>query len=72
MDAVFRDLVRLQAPDIQPGTHSIDFRRRAELADWLSDWHLIAFLGTTQLVSQVCPIERFDSPRHLFCCERTI
>ena len=53
MDNVMRELVRLQAPNIQPGTQSVDFKRRSELTTWLSDWHLIAFLGTTQLVSQV-------------------
>lgn len=46
-----RDLARLHAPDIMPGEGLT--QRRRELATWLSDWHLISFLGTTQLVSQV-------------------
>lgn len=45
-----KELSRLQAPDILHG--SGPSHRRTELAHFLSDWHLIAFLGTTQLVSQ--------------------
>lgn len=46
-----KDLSRLQAPNIMPGEGMT--QRRRELATWLSDWHLISFLATTQLVSQV-------------------
>jgi nuclear protein localization family protein 4 len=42
-------LLRLDAPNIH-GTGS-DAGKRIELAKWLSDWHLIAYLGTTQLIS---------------------
>ena len=55
-----KELARLQAPDVVPGEGMTQKRR--ELAHWLSDWHLISFLGTTQLVSQV-------SPRSVCCSE---
>lgn len=48
-------LLKLDAPNIhdsrtaKPG----EAHKRIELARWLSDWHLIAFLGTTQLISDV-------------------
>ncbi|THH01499.1 hypothetical protein EW026_g1189 [Hermanssonia centrifuga] len=53
IEGVMRELSRLKAPDIHPSFHGGDPQQRAELANWLSDWHLIAFLGTTQLISQV-------------------
>jgi nuclear protein localization family protein 4 len=52
---VMSQLLSLEAPDIhdsrtaKPG----EAHKRIELARWLSDWHLIVFLGTTQLVSEV-------------------
>ena len=49
-----KELSRLQAPEIFPGEGMTT--RRRQLAEWLSDWHLISFLGTTQLVSQVCSL----------------
>lgn len=48
-------LASLDAPNIQdsrtakPG----EAHKRAELAKWLSDLHLVTFLGTTQLFSIV-------------------
>lgn len=42
----------LGALNMQPGS-SNDLHKRVELAKWLSDWHLVAFLGTTQLFSAV-------------------
>jgi len=48
-------LATLDAPNIhesrtaKPG----EAHKRVELAKWLSDWHLIAFLGATQLLSPV-------------------
>lgn len=50
IETVLKELNRLHAPDIMPG--SGPSRQRSELANFLSDWHLVAFLGTTQLVSQ--------------------
>lgn len=55
IESVLDSLRRLGAPDMHPSTHSGggDAHKRIELAKWLSDWHLIAFLGTTGLVSEV-------------------
>lgn len=46
-----KDLAKMQAPEILPGEGMT--QRRRDLASWLSDWHLIAYLETTQLVSHV-------------------
>jgi len=53
IESALSELARLQAPDIQPGGGgaSGDFQKRRELAGWLSNWHLITFLGQTQLLS---------------------
>ncbi|KAI0803035.1 NPL4 family-domain-containing protein [Irpex lacteus] len=50
VEKVLKELSRLHAPDILPGSGAS--HNRSELAHYLSDWHLVAFLGTTQLVSQ--------------------
>jgi nuclear protein localization family protein 4 len=42
-------LFKLDAPSIRPG----ETYKKIELARWLSNWHLIAFLETTQLISPV-------------------
>jgi len=47
IEKVIGELAKLDAPDVTSGTN--DGRKRVALAEWLSDWHLIAFLGTTQL-----------------------
>lgn len=52
IESVLQELSRLGAPDIPEGGG--DRQRRSDLARYLSDWHLVAFLGTTQLISQVC------------------
>ncbi|KAL4068263.1 NPL4 family-domain-containing protein [Scleroderma yunnanense] len=49
VESVLSSLDRLGAPLIQ---ESRDLSRRIELAKWLSDWHLIAFLDSTQLMSK--------------------
>jgi nuclear protein localization protein 4 homolog len=48
-------LLRLDAPTILPSAQGGEdqTQKRIELAKWLSDWHLLAFLGSTQLVSEV-------------------
>lgn len=43
------ELSKLDAPSIQPG----ETYKKIELARWLSNWHLIAFLETTQLITPV-------------------
>ncbi|KAH7924017.1 polyubiquitin-tagged protein recognition complex, Npl4 component [Leucogyrophana mollusca] len=54
VESVLSSLSQLGAPDIQDSRHAAsgDAQKRLELAKWLSDWHLVAFLGTTQLFSQ--------------------
>ncbi|KDR84851.1 hypothetical protein GALMADRAFT_233283 [Galerina marginata CBS 339.88] len=41
-------LRKLEAPSLHPGSESY---KKIELAKWLSDWHFVAFLETTQLFS---------------------
>jgi NPL4 family len=54
IEQVMRSLNELGAPDVQVSRRrGDDARRRVELAKWLSDWHLVAFLGTCGLLSQV-------------------
>ncbi|KAF4623437.1 hypothetical protein D9613_001678 [Agrocybe pediades] len=48
LDNVMGQLRRLEAPSLHPGNESY---KKLELAKWLSDWHLVAFLETTQLLS---------------------
>lgn len=48
-----RSLNELSAPDVQASQKDANTHRRLELAKWLSDWHLIAFLGTCGLLSEV-------------------
>jgi len=67
-------LSKLEAPSLYPGSESY---KKIELAKWLSDWHLVVFMQTTQLFSQVCifdcdifflfSLELTFFPRHL--CE---
>lgn len=56
IEDVLAALLRLNAPDIPLSEQSDhdDFEKRLNLARWLSDWHLIAFLQTTGLFSEVC------------------
>ena len=76
-----RSLNELGAPDVQPSRGDAgdggNAHRRFELAKWLSDWHLLSFLGTSGLLSEVtkippvyascslngCFTPIFDSPR---------
>ena len=48
-----RSLNELAAPDVQVSQKDANAYRRLDLAKWLSDWHLIAFLGTCGLLSEV-------------------
>jgi hypothetical protein len=61
-----RSLNELGAPDVQPSRQDAgdggNAHRRLELAKWLSDWHLLSFLGTSGLLSEVTnipPLPRF-------------
>ncbi|OCH88601.1 polyubiquitin-tagged protein recognition complex Npl4 component [Obba rivulosa] len=51
IEAVLAELSRLHAPDIPVSSQGGDPQQRAALTRWLSDWHLIAFLDTTQLIT---------------------
>jgi nuclear protein localization family protein 4 len=68
-----RSLNELDAPDVQTSRQrtgdSNDAHRRLELAKWLSDWHLVTFLGTCGLLSEVSkkkmfPISPSPFPAH--------
>ncbi|KAG2023596.1 NPL4 [Coprinopsis cinerea AmutBmut pab1-1] len=48
VEKVMSELSKLEAPSIQPGEDSY---KKKELAYWLSDFHLAAYLQTTQLFS---------------------
>ncbi|KJA26074.1 hypothetical protein HYPSUDRAFT_36938 [Hypholoma sublateritium FD-334 SS-4] len=48
LDNVMAELRKLDAPSLFPGSEG---HKKIELAKWLSDWHLIAFLQTSQLFS---------------------
>lgn len=50
IEGVIKELAKLNAPEVPPGNGGDHSKRRA-LAEWMSDWHLIAFLETTQLFS---------------------
>jgi nuclear protein localization protein 4 homolog len=53
---VLSALAEIGAQDIHKGS---EVHKRVELARWLSNWHLVAFLGTTQLFSPVRPTTQF-------------
>lgn len=55
IERVISSLQSLDATSILPSTSSDagDSHKRIELAKFLSDWHLIAFLQTTGLISPV-------------------
>ena len=50
MEQVISSLAGIDAPNLQ---HGSDKNKLIELAKWLSDWHLVAFMETTQLLSSV-------------------
>ncbi|KAF8506893.1 polyubiquitin-tagged protein recognition complex Npl4 component [Russula emetica] len=56
IEQVMRSLNELGAPDVQPSRRDAgdgsNAHRRLELAKWLSDWHLLSFLGTSGLLSE--------------------
>ena len=47
---MIKELAKLDAPGVTPGSGG-DHSKKHTLAKWLSDWHLVAFLATTQLFS---------------------
>lgn len=55
VEDVLTKLASLDAPNIPTSNLSKpgEGHKRRALAEWLSDWHLVVFLGTTQLFSRV-------------------
>lgn len=51
VESVLSSLNRLGAPSSEDMHNRF---KRLEVVKWLSDWHLIAFLESTQLLSPVC------------------
>lgn len=51
VESILSSLNRLGTPSSPEDTRNR--AKRLEVAKWLSDWHLIAFLETTQLLSPV-------------------
>jgi nuclear protein localization family protein 4 len=69
IEGVISTLAGLDAPNIvdsrvaKPG----EAHKRRELATWLSDWHLVAFLDTTQLFSPVSVFGDFaEATKNIF------
>ncbi|KAH9050459.1 polyubiquitin-tagged protein recognition complex Npl4 component [Lactarius hengduanensis] len=52
IEQVMRSLNELSAPDVQVSRQDANTHRRLELAKWLSDWHLVTFLGNSGLLSE--------------------
>ncbi|KAI8983421.1 polyubiquitin-tagged protein recognition complex Npl4 component [Trametes punicea] len=52
IEDVLRRLAEFEAYDIPESTRGGDLQKRRNLATFISDWHLIAFLGTTGLINQ--------------------
>lgn len=50
IEGVIKQLSKLNTPEITPGGGG-DYSKKHALAEWISDWHLLAFLATTQLLS---------------------
>lgn len=56
IEGVLHELSRLGAPDLSEIGLAGTAQQREDLVKCISDWHLVAFLGTTQLISQVCSV----------------
>ncbi|KAI0359004.1 polyubiquitin-tagged protein recognition complex Npl4 component [Trametes cingulata] len=52
IEDVLRQLAQIQAYDVPESAHGGELQKRQSLAKFISDWHLIAFLGTTGLISE--------------------
>jgi nuclear protein localization family protein 4 len=63
IEDVLGALRRFGAPDLPLSSDRVkdDMRTRLDIAKWLSDWHLIVFLGTTQIFSDVSELFRFSA-----------
>jgi nuclear protein localization family protein 4 len=53
IEKAMSQLAQINAPDVHDSRQSVgDTDRRIALANWISDWHLIAFLGSSGLFSE--------------------
>ncbi|PFH50757.1 hypothetical protein AMATHDRAFT_3612 [Amanita thiersii Skay4041] len=54
IEQVLKQILQLEAPSFETSSHSPpgQAHKKRALIEWLSDWHLLAFLGSTQLISQ--------------------
>lgn len=50
VESILSSLNRLGTPSLEDMRNKV---KRLEVAKWISDWHLIAFLEVTQLLSPV-------------------
>lgn len=60
MQHVLKELHRLKAFDVLDSKHgntAEDITSRIQLAYWLSDWHLVSFIGTVDLFSPVSAVQ---------------
>lgn len=53
IENVLHQLAEIEAYDVYVSAQGGDSQKRQALAKFISDWHLIAFLGTTGLINQV-------------------
>ena len=58
IENVLAKFSELQAYYITESAHGGDRSKREALAKFVSDWHLVAFLGSTGLVSSVSLMRR--------------
>ena len=68
IENVLHRLAEIDAYDVHESSQGGDRQKRKALARFLSDWHLVTFLGTTGLVSPVSPLTnhaRKRSPLHV-------
>lgn len=59
---VLSRFAELEAYDVHESVVGGDRQKRQALARFLSDWHLIAFLGTTGLISPVSNLAHCCAP----------
>ena len=53
IENVLHRLAEIKAFDVRESSQGDDRQKRQALARFLSDWHLVAFIGTTGLVNPV-------------------
>jgi hypothetical protein len=73
MEDLLKTLSRLDAPLLQPGAKrgAADAQKRIALAKCLSDWHLVMYLATRQIFSEVRRMHSLGILFVLIICETT-